>query len=76
MITNIELAKELLEILDDCSNRINESIRIVQQKGAAQEFASYRKAAGFVMGYIYTEVVMPIYKDHPELEPEELKKPD
>ena len=27
------------------------------------------------MGYIYTDVIMPIYNEHPELEPLELKKP-
>ena len=75
MIHDIETAKEIVKILDDCSNRINGSIRLIQQKGSTEEFVSYRNAAGFVMGYIYTDVIMPIYKEHPELEPLELKKP-
>lgn len=76
MIRDEKLAKEIVAVLDDCSARLNESIRLVQQKCGQEEFEAYRRAAGFVMGYIYTDVVAPIYKVHPHLEPPELREPD
>lgn len=74
MIHDKEIAKQVIDVLDDCSSRINESIRLVQQRCSEEEFAKYRKAAGFVMGYIYTEVVAPLHHKHPELEPPELRE--
>jgi hypothetical protein len=76
MIKNYSVAKELIEVLDDCSSKINETIRLVQEECTDEEFQVYRKAAGFVMGYIYTDVVAPLYKEHPELEPPELTSDD
>jgi hypothetical protein len=34
-----------------------------------------RGCFNFVMGYLYTDVLAPIYKQHPSLEPPELKAP-
>jgi hypothetical protein len=73
MIRDHDIAKQLIDTLDDCSERINETIRLVKEKCSDEEFQSYRKAAGFVMGYIYTDVVASLYKEHPDLEPPELK---
>lgn len=73
MIHDQDIAKRLIDTLDDCSERINETIRLVQEKCSDEEFQAYRKAAGFVMGYIYTDVVASLHKEHPDLEPSELK---
>jgi hypothetical protein len=76
MIKEKTIAKRVIDVMDDCSERINETIREVQQRCSDEEFRRYRKAAGVVMGYIYTDVVAPLYRQHPELEPEELRKGD
>lgn len=73
MIRDRDIAKQVIDSLDDCSERINDTIRLVQEKCSDEEFQAYRKAAGFVMGYIYTDVVASLYKEHPDLEPPELK---
>jgi len=73
MIRDRDIAKQLIDTLDDCSQRINETIRLVQENCSDEEFRAYRKAAGFVMGYIYTDVVAQLYKEHPDMEPPELK---
>ena len=73
MIRDKELAKKIVSVVDDCSDRINSTIWEVKNKCSEQEFENYRKAAGIVMGYIYTDIVCPIYSTHPELEPDELK---
>lgn len=75
MIRDRALAKQLIEVLNDCSNKIDKSIVLVQEKCTDEEFIAYRKAAGMVMGYLYTDALAPIYKQHPDLEPPELKPP-
>jgi len=74
MIENSNIAKQVINVLDECSSKINETIRLVQENCSNEEFEKYRKAAGFVMGYIYTDVVAPLYHKHPELEPPELRE--
>ena len=74
MIEDEKVARSVVEVLDDCSARINETIRLVQEKCPNEEFEAYRLAAGFVMGYIYTDVVAPIHQKHPKLEPPELRE--
>ncbi|MCO7223204.1 hypothetical protein [Pleionea sp. CnH1-48] len=73
MIKDKELAKKIVAVVDECSKQLNSTICEVKDNCSKDEFNSYRKAAGFVMGYIYTDIVAPIYSKHPELEPDELK---
>lgn len=75
MIKNRDLARQVIDALDESSSVINESIRLVKERCTEEEFVAYRKAAGFVIGYLYTDVLAPIFKQHPDLEPEELKPP-
>ena len=75
MIKDEETARQVIAALDEASSVINESIRLVQNRCSNDEFAAYRRAAGFVMGYLYTDVLAPLYKQHPSLEPPELKPP-
>ncbi|MCH8544190.1 MAG: hypothetical protein LAT61_11515 [Alcanivorax sp.] len=74
MIEDSGIANQVVKILDGCSSKINETIRFVQDNCSNEEFEEYRRAAGFVMGYIYTDVVAPLYHRHPELEPPELRE--
>lgn len=76
MIEDEKIAKELIAVLNDCSRKLNDSIRLVQQKCSDEEFQAYRKGAGLVMGYIYTDVLAKIYHKHPSLEPPEIREPD
>lgn len=73
LIKDHKIAEQIVNVLDDCSHRINETIHIVKENCSDEEFQRYRKAAGFVMGYIYTDVVAPLHNMHPDLEPPELK---
>ncbi|MDX1914884.1 MAG: hypothetical protein SFU55_04805 [Methylophilus sp.] len=73
MINDYKIAIDVLNVLDECSEKINETIRLVQNQCSQEEFEAYRNAAGFVMGYIYTEIVAPLHHKHPSLEPDELR---
>ncbi len=75
MIHDKEIAKQLISVLERCSSELNESVHLVQQKCTAEEFSAYRRGAGMVMGYIYTDVLAPLWKEHPDLEPPEMREP-
>lgn len=70
MIRDKKVAKEIADTIENCLDLINKSILLVQAKCDKDEFEGYRKAAGMVMGYMYTDILAPLYKDHPELDPE------
>jgi len=55
-----ELNSQLLRIKGECSD---------------DEFQRYRRGFGYIMGYMLTEVMNPIYAEHPELKPEQLGGP-
>jgi hypothetical protein len=64
-----ELAKRMLDLMEAISAQVNESIREVQQQCTEEEFKAYRRGAGRVMGYAFTDVMAPIYQEHPDLKP-------
>ena len=55
-----ELNSQLLRIKSECSD---------------EEFQRYRRGFSYIMGYMLTEVMNPIYAEHPELKPEQLGGP-
>lgn len=73
MIKNEIAAGEINTMLLGLSERLNESIRMVQETCDDEDFKIYRRAAGKVMGEILLEVLNPLYEDHPSLKPAELK---
>ena len=57
----------------DVSRQLNQSIRLVRDSRPDNEFQAYRRAAGFVMGRIFTDIIKPIYRTHPQLIPRGLE---
>ncbi len=49
--------------------KLDASVQLVQDRCSIDEFKKYRKAMGLIMGHMTTEVMMPLYKKHPDLEP-------
>lgn len=48
--------------------RINESIRDLMMTGpSGAQLNEYRRAAGRVLGYLYTDLLRPIVADHADL---------
>jgi hypothetical protein len=56
------MSKELNDILLHLKDRLND-----------EEFDIYKIKIGRIMGDIFIECLMPLYEEHPELLPEELK---
>jgi hypothetical protein len=74
MISDRATAEKVEKIMRGVSAQINESIRIVMEGDGANEFQSYRLAAGKVMGEVFLEILTPIYSVHPDLTPPELRQ--
>lgn len=68
------VAEQALAALNDASFKMNSTLLLIQKECTEQEFLRYRKGTGLAMGYLYTEVIMPILQEHPDLEPEETRE--
>lgn len=73
IITNKEVARNILELLNEASANLNSSIHVVLDRCPESEFLAYREAVSKIMADMYFDVMLPIHKSHPELEPEELR---
>ena len=67
-------ASAVVEAVLQFAPRINESIRDLMMTGpSGPQLNEYRRAAGRVLGYLYTNVLLPIFAQYPDLEPESMK---
>jgi len=74
MFKDRDISQSVLNELESCSRILNDSIRVAQHGNCDEvSCAKYRRLVGLAMGFIYTDLVRPIHKDHPDLEPDELK---
>ncbi len=73
MIKDEDIAQKISQLMLEYGKRIDESISLVKDHCSKEEFETYRKAAGKIMGDMLLEVMNPIYKEHPDLKPKELK---
>jgi len=73
MISNKNAAKEVEKAMRQCSAILNESIRLVMDTCPEREFKAYRKTIAPIMASIYLDVMQPIHRRYPDLEPADLK---
>ncbi|HYG61314.1 MAG TPA: hypothetical protein VEL74_01930 [Thermoanaerobaculia bacterium] len=71
---NHKTAEHIISVSMSCINRLDRSVEDAIDAAPEEHASSYRSLAGEVMGYLFTEVLMPIYAAHPDLEPEELRE--
>jgi hypothetical protein len=69
MITNVETARLINELMLDVFYRVDESVRSVKKTCPPEEAAAYQKAVGRVAGAIVMDVLERLYEKHPELKP-------
>ncbi|AKT39538.1 hypothetical protein [Chondromyces crocatus] len=64
-----DAAEKIASIALECSQRIDESVHYVaeQNEGVAK---AYKPVAGRISGYLFTEVLAPIWNEHDELAPD------
>ena len=73
MIKDKVFAKEVIEMLLDCSGRLDESVARAKEICSEAEFLAYRNAIRDVMGETFDQLLLPIFAVHPELKPKELQ---
>jgi hypothetical protein len=72
IILDKEIASQVNELMLEYSAKLDQSLKTVMDNCSAQEFKSYRDAVGQLMGIMLLDVMNPIYKQHPDLKPEQL----
>jgi hypothetical protein len=73
MIRQRAIAEQISQLMIDIGARLDSSVILVQSQCSAEEFAVYRRAVGTIMGEMLLEVMNPLYAQHPDLRPSELK---
>ena len=68
-----EPAIKVNETLLDCYFKLHETIDVVREHCDEEERKAYSRAVGKVLGYLLLDVLEPIYVEHPDLRPEQLK---
>ena len=69
MVKDIDVAAELSALMIELSKRVDDSIRMVMETCDREDFEAYRRGAGRVMGYIFLDVLDPLWRAHPSLKP-------
>ncbi len=70
MINDKDIAKEVNNLMLEYQSKLSESVAIVRDNCNEKEVYDYRKAVGNILGNMITQVMNPIYKEHPDLKPE------
>lgn len=66
-------AEMIVTLSTSCTRDTNASVQKVMEQCDEATFKSYRKYAGKVMGYLFTEIIAPIQTEYPELAPPEFE---
>jgi hypothetical protein len=69
------IAEQALAALKDASLKVNTTLELIQKECSEEEVVAYREAAETAMGYLSRDLIEPILRQHPDLEPEKLKGP-
>ena len=73
MITPTHLATEVSAAGERFVEALNRFLSEAQASCSAEEYEQFKEAVGSVIGILDTRMLLPIYRKHPELEPESLR---
>ena len=68
-------AEEIVAAINKASSLCNESLRIVKADESLGHVQVYGRLVGNFMGHSYTNILAPIWKALPSIEPPEMKEP-
>jgi hypothetical protein len=72
---NQNAAQEIAKRFQEASKLCDASLRTVMSNEGLGQVTVYGRLIGEFMGYAFTNILAPIWKKFPELEPEEMKEP-
>ena len=76
MIESTELATSLSASGEHFIGELSSVLNTAKTTCNAEEWERIKRAIGIVIGTLEVEVLWPLYKKHPDLEPESLKRLD
>jgi len=68
-----EEARRISGILLSCSGELDRSVGMLQYNVDEKFFQDYRRKVGEIMGLLYIEILLDIYTEYPDLEPESFR---
>lgn len=68
-----ETAVKVLELLVESNTRLNAAVAVVRDECPENEFIEFRANVTQIMGSVFFDLMRPIHKAHPALEPEQVK---
>lgn len=73
MVTSKNLATEVSDAGERFIETLGKCLMEAQTTCPAEEFERFKKAVGLVIGSLEVDLLWPLYRQHPELEPESLR---
>jgi hypothetical protein len=73
MIRDAAVARQISETMIEISGRLDRSITTVKERCSSEEFETYRRAIGRILGEMLLEVLNPLYAEHPALKPPQME---
>jgi hypothetical protein len=74
MIGDKEVAAQINDLMIGITTKVVDSMLSVIEQCGPDEGAAYRKAAARAMGPIYSDVLFPLWAEHPELRPAHMRQ--
>ena len=73
MITSTQLATEVSAAGERFVEALSKCLMEAQSSCSPEEYEQFKKAVGSVIGTLEMDMLWPLYRKHPELEPENLR---
>jgi hypothetical protein len=73
MFQNSESAKYISEMFLAINGQLNESVEAVESSCTTDEFLVYRRRVGVLINSVFETILVPLYREHPELKPDGLE---
>jgi hypothetical protein len=68
-----EIASQISSLMLEYGAKLDDSIGLVMETCSEEESKAYRAAVGNIMGSMLLDIMKPIYREHPDLKPDELR---
>jgi hypothetical protein len=66
------IAEQINNLMLEYGSKLDNSLALVKKECDEEDFLAYRNAVGKLLAMMLTEVMNPLYKEHPDLKPKEL----
>ena len=68
-----DVAREISTLMLETTEKLDQSVRRMRAELPPAEFGTYGRAVGTILADIIMEVLDPLYAEHPDLKPPELR---